>query len=127
MLILFDIDMTLLKTNGAGRRASAVASARATLEKRRAAKAEAEAAAARAAEEAARPTYELVQMPTPSELKAAANDKKLLKAFPNAATPDLCCHVPSAEAPDTCLACGYAIRLVGSAGEAEAEEDDDDN
>jgi len=118
------------KIGGAGRRASAMASARATLEKRRAARAEAEAAdkakaKAAADAEAALPKYELVQMPTSTELKQAAkNHRGVLDIYPNAATPDYCIHKPSPDAPDVCLLCGYAIRPVtlGNLDELEGEE-----
>ena len=113
------------RIGGAGRRASAMASARAALEKRRAARAEAEAAAkAKAEAEAALPKYELVQMPTSTELKQAAKNHRGVDIYPNAATPDYCIHKPSPDAPDVCLLCGYAIRPValGNLDELEGEE-----
>ena len=72
-----------------------------------------------------RPVYELVNQPSPETLKAAANNPRLLKMWPYAATPELCTHEPSDDAPDVCKHSGYAITLR-RASPADGDDWDED-
>lgn len=71
------------------------------------------------------PVYVLVSQPSPETLGAAANDPELLKIWPYAATPELCTHEPSDDAPDVCKHSGYAIMLQ-RALRADGDGRDDD-
>ena len=71
-----------------------------------------------------RNTYVLVSPPSPETLRAAANNPELLRIWPYAATPELCVHEPSEDAPDVCKHSGYAITLQRDAAAAYASSDD---